>query len=428
MNICDPFAGTDADWTLKSIPPALEGVGLEDFAGKKVGLFDDALFYPAAILRESVLRTNSAWMRNFIARTGVRIAPHGKTTMTPDLFRLQMADGAWAITAATAAHVRAYRRFGVDRIFMANQLVGDSAIDWLLAELDGDPNFDFYSLADSVEVVSKLQERAARAGLDRPLQLLVEVGAMGGRTGVRNIEQGVKVAEAIAAASHLSLVGVECFEGIFQGRPDGTALVESLLEEVIDLARTCDVAGLFDGRIILTAGGSSYFDRAARMLAQGQWTTEPEIVIRSGCYLTHDSDFYQRMFDELARREPELAAVGGGLRPALQVWAHVQSHPEPGRIICGLGRRDIGNDLAPPKPIAWARKGDAAPRPMPPGHAVTALNDQHAYVDVPADTPLRVGDLVGFGMSHPCTTFDKWRALLLVDDAWKVTGLARTYF
>ena len=58
------------------------------------------------------------------------------------------------------------------------------------------------------------------------------------------------------------------------------------------------------------------------------------------------------------------------------------------------------------------------------------MNDQHAYLRWGADEadPAQVGDLIGCGISHPCTTFDKWRVLFTVDDAYRVTGAIRTFF
>ena len=83
-------------------------------------------------------------MQAFVAQSRVVIAPHGKTTMSPQLFRRQMADGAWAITVATAHQLQVARSFGFQRIILANQLVGRQAIRYVLAELERDPGFDFY--------------------------------------------------------------------------------------------------------------------------------------------------------------------------------------------------------------------------------------------------------------------------------------------
>jgi D-serine dehydratase len=180
--------------------------------------------------------------------------------------------------------------------------------------------------------------------------------------------------------------------------------------------------------VILTAGGSGYFDVVVDRLSRLPLSQPVEVVIRSGCYLTHDGHMYRDLFGELAKRHPELAALGPGLTPALQVWARVQSRPESGKAILAVGKRDISYDVHLPEPSLWHRDGMAAPVAIPPGHRVTGLNDQHCHMALPPESPLAVGDRVGFEISHPCTTFDKWQLLHIVDDAWRVTGALRTFF
>ena len=68
------------------------------------------------------------------------------------------------------------------------------------------------------------------------------------------------------------------------------------------------------------------------------------------------------------------------------------------------------------------------PQPAPASWKITGMNDQHAYLAFAAGDAPQVGDLIGCGISHPCTTFDKWRVLFTVDDDYRVTGAIRTFF
>ncbi|MEP6884481.1 MAG: amino acid deaminase [Gammaproteobacteria bacterium] len=429
MSIVDPRAAEPLDWSLKGTPPEFEGRLATSVGQLGRSLFDDALFFPVAVLREATLQNNSRWMRRFVELSGVKIAPHGKTTMAPALFQRQLADGAWGLTAATIQHVRAYRRFGIKRILMANQLVGKGAIGWLADELAANPEFDFYCLVDSEAGVAALHRVAQAKGVSRPIQVLIEVGFPGGRAGTRTLDAGLCLARAVQRARpFLRLGGVETFEGVFQVRSDGESRARAMLDLVAALTVAADAEGLFDGDIVLSGGGSAFYDLAAQTLSSLRLSRPHEVVIRSGCYLTHDSDMYRELYAALKRRSSMPAEIGFDLEPALQVWAHVQSIPEPGRMICGMGRRDVGYDAQPPRLLSWARPGDLRPRAAPPGFNVSALNDQHAFVDGPVDSLFQVGDLVGFGISHPCTTFDKWRALLMVDESWMVRSVVRTYF
>lgn len=418
------------DWRIKGLPAAWRGDAAA-LAGAGLSVLNEDLMLPAAVLRRSALQHNSRWMQRFTERTGTHIAPHGKTTMSPELFAMQMADGAWGITAATAGHVRAYRAFGIGRIFMANQLVGRENIAYVAGELRADPDFDFYCLVDSMRAIDLLEAGLAATLPGRRLQVLIELGLPGGRTGFRDDAEALAAAERIAASPHVCLRGIEAFEGIVQGleAAERDAKVDALLERIVRLAEHCHDAGLFAGEPMLSAGGSALFDRVAGTFGAARKDRPFLVLLRSGCYLVHDSHFYRQLVDQLEARSPIAASLGEGLRPALEVWAYVHSRPEPTRVIAGLGKRDIGEDVARPTPLAWARPGPgAATLPLGDTHRVVRLDDQHAYLDVPAESPLQPGDLIGLGISHPCTTFDKWKLLYIVDDALVVTGSVRTYF
>jgi D-serine dehydratase len=387
-------------------------------------LTDDALMLPAAVLRRSALDHNRRWMHGFLAASGLSFAPHAKTTMSPELIRRQIEDGAWAITAATAHHVRLYAEWGVPRILMANQLVGRANIEAVLALLRERPALEFFCLVDSHAGVDQLAAGARAIGLDRPVQVLLELGSPGQRTGVRSPAAAHAVAAACAAAPDvLALRGFECFEGVHADPAAAEAMLSELLAAVAGLGEL-----LASGEAIISAGGTYFFDLAAQAMQQAGTTRPLRRVLRSGCYITHDHLNYERSFIAAAARDPDLLQLGRP-QPALEVWAHVQSRPEPTRVIASLGKRDVGNDVDLPVPVRVHRVGrDAAPRPASPDLRVVKLYDQHACLDVPADSDLAVGDLVGFGVSHPCTTFDKWRALFVVDDDDRVCDVVHTAF
>ncbi|MBU6166071.1 MAG: hypothetical protein KGQ52_08055 [Alphaproteobacteria bacterium] len=407
----------------KSLPPWLA-------PGSPLGasVIDGDLLFPVAVLRETAVAHNRAWMRAFLSATGTAIAPHGKTSMSPELFAMQMADGAWGLTAATAHHVRLYHDLGIRRVIHANQLIGPADIRLVLDLLGADPDFSLFSLVDSLAAVARLAAAHAEAGIARPLCLLLEVGARGGRTGVRSQAEGLAVARAVAAAPGLALCGVELFEGVFQGQAGAAERIEAMLDDVVALAGSADAEGLFTGNeILLTGGGSAFFDRCAARLGPTGLSRPVRTVIRSGCYITHDDGLYRGLFADLAIRDPAAAALGAGLQPALEIWAPVQSVPEPGRVIAAFGKRDAGHDAGLPCPRFHYRPGlHSAPVPIDGQLATVGLFDQHAILEGPLD--VSVGDVLGFGISHPCTTFDRWRALFLVDEARRVTGHVSTLF
>jgi D-serine dehydratase len=420
------------DHRVKGMPGGVAPFPLGRIGERGWNVLREDLPLPLAVLKERALAHNSAWMRRFLGLSGAMIAPHGKTTMSPQLFARQLADGAWAMTVATVHQLQVARDFGIGRIVLANQLVGRQAIRYVLGELKRDPGFDFYCLVDSPENVAQLAAASREAAIGRPLQVLLEGGYPGGRTGARDRDAALTVAEAVnGAAPYLALRGVEGFEGLFHGA-GAASEVSGFLDFLVEIAIACERRGLFaPGPVILSAGGSAFYDLVVARFRAAGIARECLVLTRSGCYLTHDSVLYRDAHAELHRRMPQTEELGPGLMPALEVWAYVQSRPEPQKALLTMGKRDVSYDELP-VPLAWCRPGLLAPQPqplpLPPGHAVTALNDQHCHLAIPADSPLAVGDMVAFGISHPCLTFDKWQVICLVDDDYTVTGAIKTFF
>jgi D-serine dehydratase len=384
--------------------------------------------FPVAVLKTSALRHNLDWMRAFCERYGVLLAPHGKTTMSPQLFGAQLANGAWGITLANAVQVQLAHRFGVRRVLIANQLVARSDVRAVLQLLHDDPDFACYVLADSLAGVARLAEEIAAHPLARPLPVLVELGLSGKRAGCRTLEEAMTVARAIEHAPGLLLAGFEGYEGLL----DQSAAVEEFVGKLGALVLEADDEGLFGTPdILITAGGSGFFDLVAHGFQGLHGLSRPlRPVLRSGCYLTSDHGMYQVQLQRLDQREG--VAPGEGLRPALEVWSVVQSRPEPGLAILTMGKRDASHDAGLPVPLWSHRPGPGAPRALPAGCEIVKMNDQHAYLRLPEGDPIRdaltVGDLVGCGISHPCTTFDRWPLLLAVDDDYAVRGALNTFF
>ncbi len=419
----------ELDPSTKGLPYDAPRLTVGDVAKQGWSVLDGDLPLPLAVIRQDILAANSAWMSAFTAGNDLVIAPHGKTTMSPHLFDLQIADGAWAITAATLQQVEVCRRFGVKRVLLANQPAGRQAVDACFRALQGDNAIELYCLADSLDGVAMLAEGALRnpppAG--NPLRILIEMGFEGGRTGVRSRAGALEIARAVAAAPGLELAGFECFEGMLP-TPE---TADVLIDDVAETALLALEQGLYTSSapIIISAGGSAFFDRVVERFNRVAFPHPVLRVLRSGCYLTHDSIAYAAAFRRIVD-ETTLTLPEGGLEPALEVWAHVQSRPEPGRTMLTMGKRDVSHDAGLPVPLRWYRPDGSmsAPAELPAGHQVVALNDQHCHLVTPEGSPLKPGDLVGFGISHPCTTFDKWSVLMLVDEEYRVTRALKTFF
>ena len=416
-----------------TIDPYSKGLGmvpgtsiqLTDAARLEWNLLNEDVSLPAAVLYADRVEHNLKWMQAFVAEYDVKLAPHGKTTMAPQLFRRQLETGAWGITLATAHQVRAAYHGGVSRILMANQLVGRHNM-MMVAELLSDPDFEFFCLVDSVEGVEQLGEFFT--SVRKSLQVLLELGVPGGRTGVRDEAQRNAVLEAIARYPDvLKLAGVELYEGVLKEEHE----VREFLQSAVAVTRALVDEGRFARTpAVLSGAGSAWYDVVAEEFVKASETGKVEVVLRPGCYLTHDVGVYRKAQTDIFARNPVAKKMGEGLLPALQLWAYVQSIPEPDRAIIGLGKRDSAFDAGMPEPARHYRPGTAAPRDIATseGWEIFGLMDQHAYLRIPAGADLKVGDMIAFDISHPCLTFDKWRQVLVVDPSYRVTEVIETFF
>jgi len=415
------------DHRCKSFPQTAAPSRADGLAAKGWNVLADDLAYPLAVLRRSALAHNLAWMQDFAARKGVALAPHGKTTMSPELFRLQLQAGAWGLTFATVHQLAVgVEEAGVRRAIIANQVVCGADLDGLHALLERHADLRVWFLVDSLAQLRLIEDWAARRHVARRFDTLLEIGVQ--RTGCRTLEEAVAVAQAIARSPAARLGGVECYEG-GAARCDNehdTREVTALVRRVSETVRQCDAEGLFaDPAILVTAGGSAVFDLVVPLLRLQGLSRPVQGVLRSGCYITHDHGNYRRYLRLVEQRE----GLDDSLRPALEVWTMVQSVPEPGLALLTGGRRDLSHDIEMPLPARWSPRGQRTAANAPAGWSVSALNDQHAYLRFdPAGSAPAVGDRVALGISHPCTTFDKWRWLALVEDDWAVTGAVSTRF
>ncbi len=401
----------------KAVPAWANGMDTADFLARAPRLAD--LSTPVLVLDRAAMSSNTAEFARWIAAHGFDLEPHGKTTMAPALWRDQLDAGATAITVANLPQLQAAVATGFRHLHVANALADPAGIRWLGEALDADPGLEVTLWADGLGTVDVLER--GLAGATRRPTVLVEVGGPGGRTGARTVDEAVAIGERIAASPRLRLGGVTGYEGAFAH--DGT---DAALGTVDDYLRTLTQVHTRlrphypDGRIVVSAGGSAYFDRVAAILGD---IGDARVVVRSGAYIIHDDGFYRGITPS------GRAADGPALRSAMHVWARVISRPEPGLALLDVGRRDVSFDEGLPEPqVAAPGLGDPA-RPI--DARISAVNDQHAFLRLPAGDPLAVGDVVRLGLSHPCTVFDKWRVIpVAADDGEnpRIVDMISTYF
>ncbi|WP_443677979.1 type III PLP-dependent enzyme domain-containing protein [Nocardia goodfellowii] len=417
----------------KSVPASAWGCTAREFLDAEPHL--DDFQTPLLTLDRSAMTHNLAVMGELADAAGVRLAPHGKTTMAPRLWAQQLAAGCWGITFATPWQVQVARSFGVRRIVLANALVDPLGLRWIAAELACDPSFEFVCWADSVATV-ELMERQLRSvpGTER-IRVLVELGGAHARTGARTLAEGHAIAAAIERSERLTLAGVGGYEGALarDRTPESIASLRRYLDDIARLHGELAAADRYPEAAIVTAGGSSYQDLVLEHLAdladeQGAQGVPTTVVLRSGAYLIHDDGLYANISPLTEARSAR------PLRAAMHAWARTLSRPEPRLALLDAGRRDVPYDSGLPVPQRIvAQQLSEAHRPLEP-MAVVKLADQHTFLDLPNGTAddLPVGTVVRLGLSHPCTAFDKWRLIPVIDDADaprpRVVDLVHTFF
>jgi D-serine dehydratase len=422
MNIRD-IESRPLDTTTKGLPGPVTPASV---AAKSWNLLRDDLPLPSMVLLESALSHNLTTMAEWCRKNGFLLAPHGKTTMCPQIYKRQFDLGAWGMTVASASQALVCEKFQVPRILIANQLVGKGNVHAMAGALSRNPELEIYCLVDSVDGVDHLATHLRDAQSPRPVRVLLESGRKGWRTGVRTIDEGRQVLSAIRRhAGAVEFAGFEGFEGI--ARLEEGAEVQSFLGDLLKLADgTAGDLPAPAGGFLLSIGGSAYLDYIQEFLAplKGRFRT----VVRSGCTVTTDHGVYARQVQR-ARGRGKGQDLYPDFRPALELWSYVQSVRDGDTAILTFGKRDCSFDSDLPLPLFSVKPGagrkDA--RPLP-GAKVVKLNDQHAYMTIPAGVEVRVGDRVACGISHPCLAIDKWAVIPVVDDDYKVLDLYCTYF
>jgi D-serine dehydratase len=397
---------------------------LED---KGWNLLAEEVSFPIAVINEVSLLNNAKWMQKFSDNSDVKLAPHGKTSMAPELFKLQLEQGCWGISLATVPQVINAYTSGVKRIILANQLVGKYHFK-LIADLLLEGSLTLYCFVDSIENALQLDEYFTQRGVS--LNILIELGVDGGRCGWRDLDDMSALVDVISQSQSLQLCGVSFYEGVIHGN-EAQAKICQFIDKVKKLTHDLVTRDVFAYQeVIITGAGSAWYDVVAKQLMADadDNNIKYQIIIRPGCYLIHDTGIYQTAQEQVLERSKMACDVTGELISSLELWAYVHSIPESGFAIIGLGKRDTAFDAGLPTPEYVYRPGDISPIKVGDSWQVIDIMDQHCMMKIPEKTSLLEGDIVIFSSSHPCLTIDKWRHIGIRDENFVVNKTIATFF
>jgi D-serine deaminase-like pyridoxal phosphate-dependent protein len=400
---------TVIEFKYKGFPIDSYGKTLEQFLATKPNLFNSNFQFPIMVLKESALNNNIAQMMSFCNSVKAELAPHVKTTMSPQLAKMQIAAGASALTVANFWQASIFLKFGFKNLIIANEVLDPMAIA-AIAKINKLKQAEIIFYVDSIAGLETIQKHTP---IEDEQNLFIEIGTENGRGGVRDLAQVEQIAQQIRADSRLKLRGVTGFEGAVPDGARGRRGEKKLVKFCQKIVAAANLAYPNKSEEVFTisAGGSAYFDIVAREL--NKFDKQRRLLLRSGGYITHDHKYYEEIYP--------FAATDRSFQPAIEVWAQVISKPEQDFGVLNLGKRDIGNDLHNPIPI---KSYDGQVKSF--SAVIEKLNDQHGYLRTRAD--FQLAQLIGLGISHPCTTFDKWRLVPLVNDNYDVVDCLQTFF
>ena len=406
----DNWSGTTViEDKFKGFPIDSYGKTLEQFLATNPNLFTANFQFPIMVLKESAVKNNIAQMMSFCNSVDAQLAPHVKTTMSPQLAKMQIAAGASALTVANFWQASIFLKFGFKNLIIANEVLDPMAIA-AIAKINKLKQAEIIFYVDSIAGLETIQKHTP---IEDEQNLFIEIGTENGRGGVRDLAQVEQIAQQIRADSRLKLRGVTGFEGAVPDGARGRRGEKKLVKFCQKIVAAANLAYPNKSEEVFTisAGGSAYFDIVAREL--NKFDKQRRLLLRSGGYITHDHWYYEEIYP--------FAATDRSFQPAIEVWAQVISKPEQDFGVLNLGKRDIGNDLHNPIPI---KSYDGQVKSF--SAVIEKLNDQHGYLRTRAD--FQLAQLIGLGISHPCTTFDKWRLVPLVNDNYDVVDCLQTFF
>lgn len=398
---------TKLSWKYRGLPQAALGLSIAEYLKKAPQFFTDGYQWPQAIMLEGALEKNLTNMNAFCKKHNVELAPHVKTHMSPQLAKRQIDHGAWGVTVANASQARTFLEFGFKKIIIANEVVNPSSIKFL-SEQDA----EIYFYIDSLRGFEIVESNATK-----PVNIFLEIGKSQGRTGVRDLNLAHQLVDMIIGSKNMNFAGVSGYEGTFGKDRSQQSIdkVRDFLKTLVAFAISVQIKG--PNPFMVSAGGSAFFDLVVDELAPLTKNSNFKVFLRSGGYVTHDHGFYAEVYPFV--NDPEFAFL-----PALEVWSIVNSKPDLDLFIVNGGKRDISVDIDLPYALKYQSENGPIKQLL---GTVLNTNDQHLYLQTD-NKELRVGDLVAFGISHPCTTFDKWPLIPVVSDDYQILDLYLTYF
>jgi D-serine deaminase-like pyridoxal phosphate-dependent protein len=346
---------------------------------------------PSMVIDLDVVRTNIAEMQRIANEGGKQLRPHMKTHKLPQIAKMQRDAGAVGITCAKLGEAEVMRAAGIESIFIAYPLIGESKIKRLAALAK---TTHMRVCVDSVAVAEPMSATLQSEGAKVEAVIKIDTGQ--GRTGLKDATQIVELARRIRDLPALDFVGIYTHEG---------QVYNAVTEPENIPALAGDAAGQMRAHkhALTTAGiecpvvsvGSTM---SAHHMAHEEGITE----LRPGAYIFND-----------------VSTVTAGLvdvnRVAQSIVTTVVSRPDDQRAIVDGGSKSFCSDTSP------YIDGQAVCRTRS-DLKLLKFSEEHGWIrlDRPGPDP-KVGDRLTFYPVHCCAAQNMWTEVVIVEGQ-KITG------
>lgn len=362
---------------------------------------------PALLVDRARLHANLDAMQARADTFEVALRPHAKTHKCPEVARLQTARGARGLTVATVDEAEAFAGAGFDDLRLATPVVGPRKLERLRALVEAGTRVSF-----TVDSPEGARLAAAAFSEAAPAEVLVEVDTGYGRCGVPwdDTEALAAFVRHVRKTPSLRLRGLlthggDAYHGPREGETRDAALrraADAERDRLLEAAARLGAAGLLSPEAELSLGstpGMSAFTPAER---DGWRITE----IRPGTYAFNDAG--QVALGAARLQDCALVCVG-------TVISKQRFDDGTERVITDAGKKILTSD----RRAGSDTYGTVlySPRTMiaHPHARVTALSEEHGWVDTPGGSIYDVGDPVFVVPNHVCVAVATRRVLHVVD-------------
>jgi len=422
--------------SIKGIP-FVKNIKLKNIKKAKLNIIKENVQFPILTLDKNKLENNINILKSFAKRNSLNLAPHCKTFMSPQIINEYFRND-WGVTISNNQQLSSIVKLNLKNIIYGNLIINrENLIQYLKICKKYKNISNIYYCIDSSYGLKLLMNLIETTNYKNDIKILIELGFKNGRCGIRDFDSFKKILKIYnRKISNITISGLFFYEGAIAS--NDKRVISNKIENIIKLTKLCHEElireNLYKNKNnIITAGGSVYFDLVTKYYHKYSFTNNPKLIIRPGSFIAYGHGYYEKKIDDIKKRKiikKYISSKENIFLPSLLIWSHVISINDDGKAIINFGKRDVSFDLGNPIPISIYRKNNFFKKIKNDKNLINVykLNDQHAFLKYHKSLNLKIGDLISFGVSHPCITFDKWKYFYMINSKTEIINIYKTFF